>query len=519
MTPAVFDELLTERAGIQPEAPALVDTSTRMTYRELDASVSAAAAGLREAGLRPGERAVLVADNSVHHLVTAFAIWRLGATLVTIYPSSTVAELSYAIANAEPSLVVSGSRILGDVGAAVAAGGVPVVELTDAGLAGVGAGDAGPTTDGIEPGTTALICYTSGSTSRPKAVMHTHAGLLAAARAYARVWHLGIEDTTLVALPLAWAFGLVTTSMATLGAGGRVVLLRRGDPEGMVQAFVEHRATFFAGVTTMYVKMVGVLEADRRQARLADLRLCISGGEPRNDAAFARWRELTGCPVHDVYAASEAFPLVTYDPREDPEPLPGSAGRVVTEATMRVVDAGGADVPAGEPGEAWARSPAQMTGYWRDPDLTARVLTTDGWYRTADLVTVDDRGYVRVVGRLTDLIIRGGANVSPAEVEAVLVGHPDVQEAAVTGVPDPDYGEQVVAAVVLAPMASHDPDALRAYCAASLAGYKVPARIVSVERLPRNANTGKVQRRDIAALFGDVAPAPVSSSTAGDRNP
>jgi long-chain acyl-CoA synthetase len=184
-----------------------------------------------------------------------------------------------------------------------------------------------------------------------------------------------------------------------------------------------------------------------------------------------------------------------------------------------VVDAGGADVPAGEPGEAWARSPAQMTGYWRDPDLTARVLTIDGWYRTADLVTVDDRGYVRVVGRLTDLIIRGGANVSPAEVEAVLVTHPHVQEAAVTGVPDPDYGEQVVAAVVLAPMASHDPDALRAYCAASLAGYKVPARIVSVERLPRNANTGKVQRRDIAALFGDVAPAPVSSSTAGDRNP
>jgi long-chain acyl-CoA synthetase len=291
--------------------------------------------------------------------------------------------------------------------------------------------------------------------------------------------------------------------MATLVAGGRVLLLRRGDPDGMLRAFVEHGATFFAGVTTMYVKMVGVLEASEAQARPrpTDLRLCISGGEPRNDVAFARWRELTGCPVHDVYAASEAFPLVTYDPDEDPEPVPGSAGRVVDEAELRVIDDAGADVPPGQPGEAWARSPAQMVGYWRDPELTAAVLTGDGWYRTGDLVEVDQRGYVRVVGRLSDLIIRGGSNVSPAEVEAVLVAHPDVQEATVVGLPDPDYGERVVAAVVLAPSADHDPDRLRAHCAASLAGYKVPAEIVSVERLPRNANTGKVQRRDVAALL------------------
>jgi long-chain acyl-CoA synthetase len=415
--------------------------------------------------------------------------------------------------------VVSGSNILAKVTAAVGASGVPVVELTDADVTGRSAHHARLTSTPIDPAATALICYTSGSTSRPKAVMHTHAGLLAAARSYARVWHIGVADTTLVALPLAWAFGLVTTSMATLVAGGRVLLLRRGDPDGMLQAFVDHRATFFAGVTTMYVKMVGVLEADPARVRPSDLRLCISGGEPRNDAAFARWRELTGCPVHDVYAASEAFPLVTYDPLDDPEPVPGAAGRVVADAALRVVDAGGADVAAGEPGEAWARSPAQMTGYWHDSDLTAKVLTRDGWYRTGDLVTVDNQGYVRVVGRLSDLIIRGGSNVSPAEVEAALVAHPDVHEAAVTGVPDPDYGEQVVAAVVLAPTASSDPDALRAHCAVSLARYKVPARIVVVDRLPRNINTGKVQRRDIAALFKDVAPATVPSVAAGGPVP
>ena len=503
VTGATFDQVLSTQAAAHPAAPAVVDATTNLTYGELDEHVGQVSAQLAASGLRPGERAVLVADNSVHHLVTAFGIWRAGATLVTIYPSSTVDELAYAIGNAEASLVVSGSKILPAVTEAVGRSGVPVLELGDAGLAGDTEASASAGPPPLDPVAVALICYTSGSTSRPKAVMHTHAGLLAAAQSYARVWHLAAEDTTLVALPLAWAFGLVTTSMATLVAGGRVLLLRRGDPDGMLRAFVEHRATFFAGVTTMYVKMVGVLEASEEQARPrpADLRLCISGGEPRNDVAFARWRELTGCPVHDVYAASEAFPLVTYDPHEDPEPVPGSAGRVVADAELRVVDDTGTDVPPGQPGEAWARSPAQMAGYWRDPELTAAALTSDGWYRTGDLVEVDQQGYVRVVGRLSDLIIRGGSNVSPAEVEAVLVAHPDVQEAAVVGVPDPDYGERVVAAVVLAPSARHDPDGLRDHCAASLAGYKVPAEIVSVDRLPRNANTGKVQRRDVAALL------------------
>ena len=423
---------------------------------------------------------------------------------MTIYPSSTVDELAYAIGNAEASLVVSGSKILPAVTEAVGRSGVPVLELGDAGLVGDTGASASAGPPPLDPVAVALICYTSGSTSRPKAVMHTHAGLLAAAQSYARVWHLAAEDTTLVALPLAWAFGLVTTSMATLVAGGRVLLLRRGDPDGMLRAFVEHRVTFFAGVTTMYVKMVGVLEASEEQARPrpADLRLCISGGEPRNDVAFARWRELTGCPVHDVYAASEAFPLVTYDPHEDPEPRSrfgrtggrrgGAAGgrrhrdRRSARSARRGLGA--------EPG-----ADGSATGGTRSS--TAAALTSDGWYRTGDLVEVDQQGYVRVVGRLSDLIIRGGSNVSPAEVEAVLVAHPDVQEAAVVGVPDPDYGERVVAAVVLAPSAGHDPDGLRDHCAASLAGYKVPAEIVSVDRLPRNANTGKVQRRDVAALL------------------
>jgi len=253
--------------------------------------------------------------------------------------------------------------------------------------------------------------------------------------------------------------------------------------------------------------MVEGMESDPNTPRPSSLRLCISGGEPRNEAAFTRWHELTGCPVHDVYAASECFPVVTYDPTVDACPKPGCAGRVVPEASMRVVDPSGRDVAPGEAGEAWARGPALMLGYWDDPTLTRSVLNVDGWYVTGDLVEVDGAGYVRVLGRLSDVIIRAGANVSPAEVEAVLVRHPDVGEAGVVGLPDPVNGEEVVAAVVpQRGIDTIDITDLDAHCAVELASFKRP-RIVVVGDLPRNASTGKVDRRQLKSrLAATVAP-------------
>ncbi len=446
---------------------------------------------------------MVVADNSATHLVAAFAVWRAGATLVTIYPSSGAAELAFAIADADPALVVAASRVLDGVRRA-AGGAAPITELTELTesdavtdvAASSTARSPGPPTD-----SPALICYTSGSTSRPKAVMHTHAGLLGAAEAYARVWHLDGRDTSLVALPLAWAFGLVTTSMATLVGGGRIVLASRADPVELLRHITTHRVTFLAGVTTFFVRLVAAVEQLDAPPDVGSLRLCISGGEPRNESVFARWDRLTGCPVHDVYAASECFPVVTYDPRRDPRPRAGAAGRVVPGAELRVVDPDGVPCAAGIAGEAWTRGPAMSTGYWHDPDLTRATFTADGWYRTGDVVRVDADGYVHVVGRQSDLIIRGGANVSPAEVEAVLLRHPSVHEAAVVGLPNSDHGQDVVAAVVLAPSAALDVDALRAHCADALARFKVPVDVIAVDGLPRNANTGKVQRRDVAALL------------------
>ena len=512
MTAPTFDGRLAEQARERPDALAVVFDGESCSYAELDRRVERMAGQLAGAGVARGDRVVLVADNSADHLAAAFAVWRAGGVLVTIYPSSTEAELAFAIERAEPVAVVAGTRVRGTV--AAAAGERTVAELDGTGgLAGLAAGRAvrpdwaaGVGRGLVDPDALALICFTSGSTARPKAVMHRHAGLLGAAAAYARVWHLGPDDATLVCLPMAWAFGLVTTSMAALLTGGRVVVLARAEPAAMLEAMAEQGVTFFAGVTTMFGKLVQLLDSrDEPPPDLSRLRLCVSGGEPRNEVAFSRWQELSGCPVHDVYAASECFPVVTYDPIADPLPRPGRAGRVVAEAALRLIDPEGREVPPGATGEAWTRGPALLLGYWRDPDLTDQVLTPDGWYRTGDLARVDDEGYVHVVGRVSTMIIRGGSNVSPAEVEAVLRDHPDVREAAVVGLPDAQYGEEVAAAVVLAPTAVLDPAALRAHCAGALAGYKVPSRVVEVDQLPRNPHTGKVQRADVVALL--LAPA------------
>jgi long-chain acyl-CoA synthetase len=254
----------------------------------------------------------------------------------------------------------------------------------------------------------------------------------------------------------------------------------------------------------MFAKLVEFMGPEAAGAGMSSLRLCVSGGEPRNEPAFALWRKLTGCPVHDVYCASECWPVVTYDPTAEPEPVNGSAGVVVPGARMRVLDESGGEVPAGETGVGLWRAPALMLGYWKEPELTAGALTNDGWYRSGDFVRVDAAGHVYVMGRASDLIIRGGSNVSPAEVEHVLGRHPDIAESAVAGIPDPVYGEQVAAAIVVVPGGRFDPDGFADFCAAELAGYKIPTVFREFEALPRGA-TGKVSRTRLGALLAEGA--------------
>jgi long-chain acyl-CoA synthetase len=501
-------EVIVELAAATPDAVAVADGDRRLSFAELAGGALGFAGRLTAWGLEPGDRVGLYAANSAEYLLLALGTWMAGGVVATVYPEFGHSELEYVLSNATPRILIAEPGRRSAAEAAVEATGVAceVYDLDVGGGQGLPDAPALVRPATLEMGAAGLICYTSGSTARPKPVTHSHRGIAGGCRAYAEVWHLSASDRTLVCLPMAWLYGLTTTALATLIRGGTVVSLPRYNPVAVVDAVSRERVTVFPGVTTMFAKLAQYVGDERPGAEMSSLRLCVSGGEPRNEPAFDRWRELTGCPVHDVYCASECWPVITYDPVAEPEPIPGSAGIVVPGSHMRVVDEAGAEVPAGETGHALWRAPGLMLGYWNEPELTARAFTDDGWYRSGDYVRVDPDGHVYVMGRASDLIIRGGSNVSPAEVELVLGRHPDVGEVVVAGVPDPVYGEQVAAAVSILPGGRFDADALKEFCAAELAPYKVPTVLRHFEELPRGA-TGKVARKEIAALLAADAAA------------
>lgn len=487
-------------ATADPHRIAVVAGAQRISYGELAARAERFALRLVAAGLRTGDRVAIVAENVPEYLTVVLGTWRAGGILATVYPTSGATELRYVIANAAPRYFFVDSGRKDSVAAAVkAAGHAADIEVigTGAFFAETGAPDVIlPEIETEEP---CLICYTSGSTANPKPVTHSHASVAAAAEGYARVWHLGPQDIALVALPIAWIYGLVTTAAAILISGGTVVLLPRFNPVHVVEAVEREGVTIFPGVTTMFVKLVSYIRDLPTAPNLSSLRFCVAGGEPRNEPVFDEWRAFTGCPVHDVYASSECFPVVTYDPLRDPEPRLGSAGKVVQGAALKFSETSDAPAKDGDSGPALARSPGLMLGYWNEPEMTRAVMTADGWYRTNDHLRIEG-GYVYVVGRATDMIIRGGSNVSPPEVEAVLAQHPSVGEVVVVGLPDSEYGQCVAAGIVLRSGQSLDPDRLRAFCEGKLAPYKIPTMYRAFADFPRNAN-GKAQRREIAPLF------------------
>jgi long-chain acyl-CoA synthetase len=479
----------------QPDHAAVVDDGRTVTYGELQGEVERRSALLLAAGLQPGDRVALVAESSADFLATALAVWHAGGVLVTIYPSSGRDDLEYALDSSEPVLIVTSSDV-DPAQVADVANGTPFTSVENFAPTKVRADTTPNPAELPEP--LSLICFSSGTTSRPKAIMLSARAVHNCAATYGEVWHFGPDDRGIVCLPMAWMYGLASTSLALLLRGATVVVVRRARPELLLAAMVSHQATFLAGVTTTFTKLVQHLETrPTDQWPPSSLRLCISGGEPRNEEAFERWQTLSGVSVLDAYCSSECLPLVTYDPWVDPVPKPGAAGRLVPRARLKIVDPDGSEVPPGEVGEALSSGPGLMLGYWRDPDLTREVITEDGWYRTKDLVRMDSDGYVYVVGRLSDLIIRSGVNISPAEVERVISTHPDVSQAAVVGLPDKIYGQRVVAAVVA--RTRLDLSELDAHVRQHLTAYKVPSDYVVLESLPVNTTTGKIDRRMLAS--------------------
>jgi long-chain acyl-CoA synthetase len=492
-----------------PSHDAVVFRESALSYAELDQLILSVAAGLVDLGVGKGDRILLYAPNAPEVLAVYFACAYLGAIFAPVNPVFRAREMKYIVGNAGACVAVVHAGLLDDFEVFTPAENAPQATVV------IGEQDGWLPKDGripfsylidarrppeqavTLPADPVLICYTSGTTSTPKPVLLSHLNEVYSAVIYADLWGLGPGDRAVVSMPLTWSYGLSTTSMSLLSAGSTVLLRRRFHPAEVLREIEQQRATIFYGTMSMYTKMLDVLGRERHD--LSTLRLCVNGGEACPDAAVNAFYAFTGLRPIQAYAASEAKPLIAVRADDDQAPF-NTSGRVVPGASVRLLDERGEPVPVGDVGEGEAWCPGLMLGYWREPEMTAAKLSEDGWLKTGDLLVEDERGYYRVVGRRSEMIIRSGANIAPAEVESALLGHASVADARVVGLPDPVSGEAVVAMVVPAAGAAVDPAELQAHLAALLAPYKLPRHILVTTELPVNAS-GKADRgvlRDLA---------------------
>jgi long-chain acyl-CoA synthetase len=491
----LFD-LFQARAEEHPDGIAVIFGETHLTYTVLAAEVERVSRGLQARGVGPADRVLVLAGNVPSVMAIYLAVSRLGAIYVPVSTGFREREVRFVLANAEPTLAIVADSHLERFIEWDAARKIDVITL-DGGLGhdlptydDLGVGDLSLREVDVADEAGLLLCYTSGTTSTPKPVLHSQRSEVYNATTYAEAWGLGPGDKGIVCLPLAWVYGLSTTTVALLVSGGTVVLLDRFHPVAVVEAIEAHHATAMWGTMSMYTKLLEVIK-ERGNVDLTSLRVVNNGGEPCPPPLVREFERHTGLQLLGSYATSEARPIMVVTPGDLAAPE-GTSGQLVPGAEIKLVDEAGAEVGVGQPGHALLRCPGLMSEYYREPDLTAERLTADGWLRTGDLLRVDAAGYWFVVGRQSDMIIRSGLNIAPAEVEAALAAHPDVVDVGVVGVPDTRSGEAIRAVVVVTDPSTDEHD-LRTFLLEQLSEFKVPQEFVFVDELPRT-DRGKLDR-------------------------
>ncbi|MBV9383140.1 MAG: AMP-binding protein [Streptosporangiaceae bacterium] len=502
--------LLLRSAERWPDADALVEGQTVLTHAQAAAAAARVARRLWARGVRPGDRIALALRGGWRYAVAYGGVQLAGAVAVLVNTRFAPPEIEYVLEDSGASFVVVDAEM---------AGRVPQVcpywdscELTGPGpdgeLTAPGAGAA--ELPGLSASSTdvANILYTSGTTGRPKGAMQTHGNLVFNAGTVGSVLGVTAADRTLVVAPMFHATGIVSQVVGFGAHGAARVFQPRFRVADMREALIEHRITFFAGVTAMIHLMLADPAFD--PAGLPALRTVCFGGAPVAEAFLAEAvRRLPGVTFANVWGLTEATSIVTCALGLEWLERPWTAGRPVPGVEVAVaVDGKLPEHPDPDAvGELWVRGPVVTAGYWNRPGATAETFGADGWLRTGDIGRADAAGYVQVLDRMKDMIIRGGENIYSLEVEGVLAEHPAIAEVAVVGVPDPVFGERVRAVAVLRPGEALDAGALRAWAAPRLADYKLPAELVTVAELPRNAS-GKVMKKELAASPGGLSPAP-----------
>src|SRR3954452_21197829 len=485
---------LLSSARTWPDRPALRLGRDTVSYRILDEDSDRLAGVLREGGVEPGERIGLMLPNTPEFAVVYYGLLRAGAVVVPMNPLLKAREVAYYLRDSGARLMFVWGAFASEAQAGAKRAGAEVIVVDPLTLGEVlaSAPPAGTLVD-RDGEDTAVILYTSGTTGQPKGAELTVSNLIRNSEIMRTdLILLTPGDVIFGGLPLFHAFGQTCTLNTAVAAGACLTLLPRFDPGQALQILAEHGVTVFAAVPTMYSALLH--HRNRDAYDVSSLRLCFSGGAAMPVEVLRAFESAFDCVVLEGYGLSETSPVASFN-SPDAERKPGTIGTPIKGVEMRVVDDNGDEVPQGEIGEITIRGHNVMKGYWRRPDATAAAMT-DGWFHTGDIGRVDEDGYFSIVDRKKDVIIRGGFNVYPREVEEVMHEHPAVAEVAVVGIPHPDLGEEVGAAVALKPGATATPEELRDFVKDQVAAYKYPREVWIVDALPKNA-TGKIMKREI----------------------
>ncbi len=490
---------LERRADINPDRPALIDGERVVTYRVLRDRVAAVAGGMQARGVRRGDRVAVLSINRAEYIEVLFAAARLGAIVVPLNWRLTPAELAFQVGDSQPKVLfidpelqplADGLRREPEARTletfVVFDGEGPAIPWAQPYRALAGHADAPPAGRFDDP---LLIMYTSGTTGRPKGAILAQGTQLWNSINIGTAVGLTSGDVTLNVLPMFHVGGIGLFTLPTLHVGATAVLQRKFDPEGAVRLIAAHGVTAMFGVPSVYLMLLqseAFQRADLNRTRFS------CGGAPCPLPIIEAFRD-RGLLFQQGYGLTETAPTCLIIPAADAFRKAGSAGKAAVHVEVRVVDDDGRDVPPEAIGEVWTRGPNLFSGYWQRPEATAEAFSGD-WFKTGDLARIDAEGFVYIVDRKKDMIISGGENIYPAEVEDVLYRHPAVAEATVIGVPHERWGEVPQALVVVKPGAALSADELIAFCGDKLARYKIPRSVQFVDVLPRNA-AGKVLKR------------------------
>ena len=493
--------MLRESARRAPAATAVVLGETRLSYAQLDQLSDRAAAGLAAAGVAPGDRVGLQLPNIPQFVIAYFGILKAGGVVVPMNVLLKAPEIEFQLRDSGARVLITSGAFLDESAKAAAAAGVPslyVVTETGAPAAGTAfqallAGDLpGPQLALRSPADPAVIIYTSGTTGTPKGAVLSHITLYLNADVPGRLFEFSAGDTVVVALPLFHVFALSSIMNTCVLLGGTMSLVPRFEPRAVLELIQRDRATIFMGVPTMYIALLQTPGG----GDFSSLRVAISGGAPIPAEVIDAFEDRFRIPILEGYGLSETASTTTFNISATERKV-YSVGKPIWGVSVQIWDTDFRPLPAGagQVGEVVVRGPNVMTGYHGNPEATAKAFA-GGWFHTGDLGYLDEDGFLFIVDRIKDLIIRGGYNVYPREVEEVIYAHPAVAEAAVVGVPDPLMGEEVRAIVAVKAGQSVSEAELIGYVKQRVAAYKYPRTVEFRDSLPKNA-TGKILKKEL----------------------